>query len=41
MDKFVTLSHRNVCKEGFGLEDAADAGKIFTKAVVVCAGRES
>ncbi|KAF9506271.1 hypothetical protein BS47DRAFT_1378142 [Hydnum rufescens UP504] len=25
MDKFVTLSHRNVCKDGFGLKDAVDA----------------
>jgi hypothetical protein len=35
MDRFVTLSHRNVCKEGFGLKDAVDAGELFMKSVMV------
>lgn len=26
MSEYVTVSHRNVCKEGFGLENAVDAG---------------
>jgi tRNA (adenine57-N1/adenine58-N1)-methyltransferase len=26
MSEFVTLQHRNVCKEGFGLQDAVDSG---------------
>lgn len=27
MDDVVTLTHRNVCKDGFGLNDAVDSGK--------------
>ena len=27
MATLVTLKHRNVCKDGFGLEGAADAGE--------------
>jgi tRNA (adenine57-N1/adenine58-N1)-methyltransferase len=29
MGQLVTLTHRNVCKEGFDLENCVDAGKQF------------
>ena len=34
MAGLVTLKHRNVCKDGFGLEDAANAGEGFPFRIV-------
>ena len=28
MSDYVTLTHRNVCKDGFSLDNVADSGKI-------------
>jgi hypothetical protein len=30
MDDRAILSHRNVCKDGFGLENVADAGTLIS-----------